>query len=88
VEIGPAEFAVRDALQAGGLLGLYDFGDGPILDSAQLRARDLALGRLVAGLEELARAKKTADVVGAEGGGCAWGHESHLTPGEGARIKG
>jgi hypothetical protein len=56
------------------LLRLYHFGDRPILDRAQLLARDRSLRGLVARIEQLARAQEAADVIGAEWWGCARGH--------------
>ncbi len=66
VEIGAAEFAVGDRLQAGVLLHLHDLGDRAILDRAQLRRRDLAARLLLARLEQVFRAQEAADVIGAE----------------------
>jgi hypothetical protein len=67
VEIGAAEFAVGDAFKAHVFLEPHDFGDGLVFDFAQLFRRDLALGFLLAGLEQVLGAQKAADVVVAGG---------------------
>jgi hypothetical protein len=66
VEIGAAEFAVGDRLQADILLELDDLGDCLVLDLAQLGGAELALGLLVARLEQVLGAQETADMIGAE----------------------
>jgi len=67
VEIGAAELAVGDALQAPVLLELDDVADRLVLDRAQLGAADrVLLEMLVARLEQLFRAQEAAYVIGAE----------------------
>jgi hypothetical protein len=68
VEVGAAELAVGDGLQPHVGLELHDLGDRAVLDLAQLGGRDLALGLLLARLQQVGRAQEAADVVGAEGG--------------------
>jgi hypothetical protein len=67
VEIGAAELAVGDALQAHVFLELHDLGDGLVFDRAQLLGRDVALGLLLAGLQQVLGAQKAADMVVAGG---------------------
>ncbi len=74
VEVGPAEFAVSDALQAHVLLELHDLGDGLVFHLAQLLGGDLALGLLLAGFQQVLGAQEAADVVGTERRGGADGH--------------
>jgi hypothetical protein len=74
MKVRAPEFTVGDALQAGVFLCLYDLGDGAIFHRAQLLARDRSLRRLVARIEQLARAQEAADVIGAKGGCGARGH--------------
>ncbi len=52
VEVGAAELAVGDRLQAAVTLELHDVGDGAVFHLAQLRGADLALGPLLAGVEQ------------------------------------
>ena len=75
VEIGAAELAVGDAVQAHVFLELDDVGDGAVFHRAQLLGRDLALGVLLARVEQELGAQEAADVVGTEGGlgGCGHG---------------
>jgi hypothetical protein len=67
VEVGAAELAVGDALQAHVFLELHDLGDGLVFHLAQLLGRDLALGLLGAGFEQVLRAQEAADMVVAGG---------------------
>ena len=81
VEVGAAELAVGDALQADVFLEPDDLGDRVVLDGAQLPRRDLALGLPLARLEQAPGAEEAADVVGAEGGTVAGGH-GRVLPGD------
>ena len=74
MEIGAAELAVGDGLQPHVLLHAHDLGDGAVLHLAQLRAADLAAGKLAAGVQQVGRAQETAHMVGTEGGLGAGGH--------------
>ena len=76
VEVGAAELAVGDALQADIFLELDDLGDRLVFDFAQPFGRDLAVRMLFAGFEQDLGAQEAADVIGAEGGGGALGHDS------------
>ena len=67
VEVGAAELAVGDALEAHVLLELHDLGDRLVFDLAQLLGRDLALGLLLARLQQVLGAQEAADVVVAGG---------------------
>ena len=67
VEIGAAELAVGDALEADVLLELHDLGDRLVFDLAQLLGRDVAARLLGAGFEQVLRAQEAADVVVAGG---------------------
>ena len=74
MEISAAEFAIGDGFQAHIFLELDDFADGLVFDHTQLLGRDLALGFLLASLQQISRAQKAADMV--EAGGYVWrGHE-------------
>ena len=66
VKEGAAELAVGDALQAHVLLGVHDFADAFVLDRVQVGRREAARGETLARFPEPLRAKKAADVVGAE----------------------
>ena len=74
VEVGAAELAVGDALQADVLLELHDLGDGLVFDGAKLLGRDLAPGFLLARFEQVFGAQETADVVETGGQGGVLGH--------------
>ena len=75
MEIGAAELAVGDAVQAHVFLELDDVGDGAVFHRAQLLRRDLPLGVLLARVEQELGAQEAADVVGAEGGLGGFAHE-------------
>ena len=66
VKEGAAELAVGDPLQAHVLLGVHDFADALVLDRVQVGRREAARGETLARFPEPLRAKKAADVVGAE----------------------
>jgi hypothetical protein len=74
VEIGAAELAVGDALQADVFLELDDLGNGVVFDGAQGLFGDLAFLLLRAGVEQALRAQEAADMVGAERGVLACRH--------------
>ncbi|MCY1541485.1 hypothetical protein D9M68_771810 [compost metagenome] len=74
VEVGAAELAVGDALQADVFLEADDLGDGLVFDLAQLLGRDLALGFLLACFEQVLGAQEAAHVVVAGGQGGMLGH--------------
>ena len=74
MEVGAAELAVGDALQADVFLELDDLGDRVVLDGAQLLRADAAGGALGARVEQALRAQEAADVVGAKRGVGAGGH--------------
>ena len=81
MEIGPAELAVGDALQADVFLERDDRGDRLVLDATQRLGRDLAARLLLARLEQALRAQEAADMVGAKGRGRAGGHGRSLRSG-------
>ena len=66
VKEGAAELAVGDPLQAHVLLGVHDLADAFVLDRVQVGRREAARGETLARFPEPLRAKKAADVVGAE----------------------
>jgi hypothetical protein len=66
VEVGAAELAVGDALQAHVFLELHDLGDGLVFHGAQLGCGDLARGFLLTGIQQVFGAQEAADVVGAK----------------------
>src|SRR6185295_6494512 len=66
VEVGAAELAVGDAAQPHVLLEADDLGDRVVLDGAQLRGRDLALGAALARVEQAPGPEEAADVIGAK----------------------
>jgi hypothetical protein len=66
-KVGAAELAVGDALQAHVFLELHDLGDGLVFHRAQLLGRDVALGFLFAGFQQVLGAQKAADMVVAGG---------------------
>ena len=68
MEIGAAEFAVGDALQAHVLLALDDLADALVLDGAQLGGGERPGEELLARLAQPLRPQEAADVIGAEGG--------------------
>jgi hypothetical protein len=63
MEIGAAELAVGDALEAHVFLELHDLGDGLVFHRAQLLGRDVALGLLFAGFQQVLGSQEAADMV-------------------------
>ena len=67
VEIGAAKLTVGDALKPDILLEIDDLGDRLVLDQAQLLGADFLLDEeLLARVEQVFRAQKAADMVGAK----------------------
>jgi hypothetical protein len=66
VEIGAAELAVGDSLEADPLLRTDDLTDARVLDRAQLVCWQGLGEELLARGSQAFRAEKTADVIGAE----------------------
>src|SRR5262249_56717209 len=66
VEVGAPELPVGDAGQAQVLLEADDVTDRGVLDSPERFPRNFALPAPLACIEQLGRAKKAADVIGAE----------------------
>src|SRR4051812_1406322 len=64
VEIGAAEFTVRDRLHADLFLHAHHLGDRAILHRAQRHRVDLLARELLACLEQIAGPKEAADVIG------------------------
>ncbi|CAM5201899.1 hypothetical protein CDEF62S_01970 [Castellaniella defragrans] len=64
VEIGAAELAVGDGLQADVFLEMYGFGDGAVFDLPQGRGVDLASRMAITGFQQIVRPQQAAHVVG------------------------
>ena len=67
VKEGPAELAVRDALEADVFLPLHDVADVRVLDRAQLFGGDVTVAPAAARFEQRRRAQQAPDVIGTEG---------------------
>src|SRR5438552_7390661 len=74
MKVRAPELAIRDAREPELFLEMNDVADGTILRGAQRLATDLAIPAPLACLEQLRRAEKTADMVGAERRLVAGGH--------------
>jgi hypothetical protein len=66
VEVGAAELAVGDRLQADVLLESDDLGDRPVFHLAQVGGANLAFRLFLARLEQVFRTQEAAYVIGAE----------------------
>src|SRR5690242_14864793 len=67
VKEGAAKLPIRNALQSELFLEAHDLADGAVFHPAQLLLGDGTGAKLLAGLEQITRAQKAADVIGTEG---------------------